>query len=107
MAAAAAAAAAASAAATPREVPPIWACPEPPTAVNAGGGHSHHFHSQTPTSIKLATLPSYLGEWTKNGFEEAMFLGAQVASRLAFTIHNLDCPGPREPAADEPESGRL
>ncbi|KAK0712263.1 hypothetical protein B0T21DRAFT_376294 [Apiosordaria backusii] len=54
---------------------------------------SHHFHSQTPTTIKLATLPTYLAEWTKNGFEEAMFLGAQVAARLAFCIHNLDAAG--------------
>jgi actin-related protein 9 len=54
---------------------------------------NHHFHAQTPTSIKLAPLPTYLGEWTKNGFEEAMFLGAQVAARLAFCIHNMDAQG--------------
>lgn len=62
---------------------------------NAGDvtGTNHHFHSQTPTHIKLAALPTYLSEWTKNGFEEAMFLGAQVAGRLAFCIHNLDGPG--------------
>ncbi|KAK0714829.1 hypothetical protein B0H67DRAFT_664529 [Lasiosphaeris hirsuta] len=59
----------------------------------AGGAVSHHFHSQTPTNIKLAPLPTYLSEWTKNGFEEAMFLGAQVAARLAFCIHNLDAQG--------------
>ncbi|PHH59337.1 hypothetical protein CDD81_3365 [Ophiocordyceps australis] len=53
-------------------------------------GHSH-FHSQTPTSIKMATLPTYLTEWTRNGFEEAMFLGAQVAARIAFCVHtNMD-----------------
>ncbi|RDA88068.1 hypothetical protein CP532_5283 [Ophiocordyceps camponoti-leonardi (nom. inval.)] len=53
--------------------------------------HQHHFHSQTPTSIKTATLPTYLTEWTKNGFEESMFLGAQVAARIAFCVHsNLD-----------------
>ena len=61
---------------------------------NAGDpAPSHHFHSQTPTAIKLATLPTYLGEWTKNGFEEAMFLGAQVAARLAFCVHNMDAQG--------------
>lgn len=54
---------------------------------------THHFHSQTPTHIKLAGLPTYLSEWTKNGFEEAMFLGAQVAARLAFCVHNLDAQG--------------
>ncbi|KAK1752059.1 actin-like protein ARP9 [Echria macrotheca] len=62
---------------------------------NAGDapGVSHHFHSQTPTSIKQAAMPTYLSEWSKNGFEEAMFLGAQVAARLAFCIHNLDAQG--------------
>ncbi|KAK4134716.1 hypothetical protein BT67DRAFT_302857 [Trichocladium antarcticum] len=67
------------------------------TNANAGAdavaGTSHHFHSQTPTSIRLAPLPMYLTEWTKHGFEEAMFLGAQVAARLAFCIHNLDVQG--------------
>ncbi|KAL2148554.1 hypothetical protein VTH82DRAFT_2108 [Thermothelomyces myriococcoides] len=57
------------------------------------GGTSHHFHSQTPTNIRLAPLPNYLTEWAKHGFEEAMFLGAQVAARLAFCIHNLDAQG--------------
>ncbi|KAG5926845.1 hypothetical protein E4U53_002983, partial [Claviceps sorghi] len=46
---------------------------------------------QTPTSIKTAALPTYLSEWSKNGFEEAMFLGAQVAARIAFSLHsNMD-----------------
>lgn len=53
--------------------------------------HHHHFHSQTPTSIKLAAMPSYLSEWSKAGFEESMFLGAQVAARIAFCLHsNMD-----------------
>lgn len=54
-------------------------------------GPSHHSHAQTPTSIKMAVLPTYLAEWTKNGFEEAMFLGSLIAARLAYCIHsNLD-----------------
>ncbi|KAJ1331213.1 actin-related protein 9 [Microdochium nivale] len=59
---------------------------------SGSGGHhsSHHSHGQTPMNIKLATLPTYLAEWAKNGFEEANFLGSLVAARLAFTIHNLD-----------------
>ncbi|KAG5996601.1 hypothetical protein E4U43_002828 [Claviceps pusilla] len=57
----------------------------------AGPASTHHFHSQTPTSIKTAALPTYLSEWSKNGFEEAMFLGAQVAARIAFSLHsNMD-----------------
>ncbi|KAF9774875.1 hypothetical protein IL306_007073 [Fusarium sp. DS 682] len=63
----------------------------PQPASEAGGPTTHHFHSQTPTSIKTATLPNYLSEWTKNGFEESMFLGAQVAARIAFCLHsNMD-----------------
>ncbi|ORY63154.1 uncharacterized protein BCR38DRAFT_344995 [Pseudomassariella vexata] len=68
-----------------------------PGQVNAPGsttgeaGPSHHqSHAQTPTSIKMASLPTYLAEWTKNGYEEAMFLGSLVAARLAYCIHNLD-----------------
>ncbi|OTA96908.1 hypothetical protein M434DRAFT_66522 [Hypoxylon sp. CO27-5] len=53
-------------------------------------GSSHHSHGQTPMSIKQAPLPTYLAEWTKNGFEEAMFLGSLIAARLAYCIHNLD-----------------
>lgn len=54
---------------------------------------SHHFHSQTPTSIKIAPTPTYLAEWTKHGFEEAMFLGSLVAARMAFCVHNIDAQG--------------
>ncbi|PKS08914.1 hypothetical protein jhhlp_003527, partial [Lomentospora prolificans] len=61
-------------------------------AGGAAAGTSHRFHSQTPTSIKLAPLPTYLSEWSKNGYEEAMFLGSQVAGRIAFCLHNLDGP---------------
>ncbi|KAI2471244.1 hypothetical protein F4781DRAFT_387813 [Annulohypoxylon bovei var. microspora] len=50
----------------------------------------HHSHGQSPMSIKQAPPPTYLAEWTKNGFEEAMFLGSLIAARLAFCVHNLD-----------------
>ncbi|TQS31777.1 hypothetical protein Golomagni_07931 [Golovinomyces magnicellulatus] len=63
----------------------------PQAGSEAAGPASHHFHSQTPTSIKTVTAPSYLSEWTKHGFEESSFLGAQVAARIAFTLHtNMD-----------------
>ncbi|KAL1893184.1 Actin-like protein arp9 [Sporothrix stenoceras] len=80
-------------AATTGNLPPGSVTGGPGSVAGGDAGHSHHFHSQTPTTIKLATLPTYLGEWTKNGFEEAMFLGAQVAARLAFCVHNLDAAG--------------
>ncbi|KAI0132311.1 hypothetical protein BJ170DRAFT_577338 [Xylariales sp. AK1849] len=63
---------------------------QPPGSTAGENGPSHHSHAQTPTSIKMATLPTYLAEWTKNGFEEAMFLGSLIAARLAYCIHNLD-----------------
>ncbi len=79
-------------------VPPASAATPNAAGSNAGdtttgATTSHHFHSQTPTNIRLAPLPAYLAEWTKHGFEEAMFLGAQVAARMAFCIHNLDAQG--------------
>lgn len=71
--------------------------PSADSASNAGGGeggsgvHSKHSHSQTPTHIRMAPLPSYLGEWTKNGYEEAMFLGSLIGARTAFCpAHNVD-----------------
>lgn len=68
----------------------------PQAGSEAGGpvATPHHFHSQTPTSIKTVTLPTYLQEWSKNGFEESMFLGAQVAARIVFCLHtNVDAQG--------------
>ncbi|CAL3968006.1 unnamed protein product [Diplocarpon coronariae] len=46
--------------------------------------HSHSSHSQSPTSIKVASPPTYFPEW-KN-FDEAVFLGAQVASKVIFVV---------------------
>lgn len=56
----------------------------------AGDVHGHQSHAQTPTSIKQATLPNYLQEWNKAGYEEAHFLGALVAARFAYCIHNME-----------------
>ena len=48
-------------------------------------GNSSGSHSQTPTTIKMAKLPEYFPEWREPGAEsEAMFLGAQVASKVFF-----------------------
>ncbi|KAI1345208.1 hypothetical protein F5Y15DRAFT_20752 [Xylariaceae sp. FL0016] len=67
--------------------------PQAPGSNAGDAAVGHHSHGQTPMSIKLAAMPTYLAEWTKNGFEEAMFLGSLVAARLAFCIHNLDVSG--------------
>ncbi|RYP56482.1 hypothetical protein DL771_011801 [Monosporascus sp. 5C6A] len=73
---------------------PLPGGPTSDLGIGAGShAHAHAHHGQTPMSIKLAALPTYLAEWTKNGFEEAMFLGSLVAARLAYCIHNLDAQG--------------
>ncbi|KAF2224647.1 hypothetical protein BDZ85DRAFT_272757 [Elsinoe ampelina] len=46
----------------------------------------HSSHGQTPTSIKLAKIPEYFPEWKDVGYEEASFLGAQVAAKVLFTV---------------------
>lgn len=46
--------------------------------------HQHSSHGQTPTSIKLAKIPEYFPEWKEVGYEEASFLGAQVAAKVLF-----------------------
>ena len=47
-------------------------------------GHqpTHSSHSQSPTSIKVATPPAYFPEW--KSFDEAVFLGSQVAAKVIF-----------------------
>ncbi|KAL1311218.1 hypothetical protein AAFC00_001409 [Neodothiora populina] len=44
----------------------------------------HSSHAQTPTSMKLAKIPEYFPEWKDAGYEEAVFLGAQVAAKVLF-----------------------
>jgi actin-related protein 9 len=58
---------------------------------SSGMGHtppmhfaSSHSHGQTPTSIKTAKIPEYFPEWKEAGYDEATFLGAQVAGKLLF-----------------------
>jgi len=49
-----------------------------------GTGHSHSSHSQSPTSIKVVSPPSYFPEW--KFYEEAVFLGSQVAAKVIFVV---------------------
>lgn len=44
----------------------------------------HSSHAQSPTSMKLAKIPDYFPEWKDVGYEEAVFLGAQVAAKVLF-----------------------
>ncbi|ELR09697.1 Actin-like protein arp9 (SWI/SNF complex component arp9) [Pseudogymnoascus destructans] len=48
------------------------------------GSHSHSSHGQTPTSMKIAKVPEYFPEFKNEGFEECVFLGAQVAAKVIF-----------------------
>lgn len=43
-------------------------------------------HGQTPTTIKTAKIPEYFPEWKEVGYDEATFLGAQVAGKLLFIV---------------------
>ncbi|KAK5001157.1 Actin-like protein arp9 [Elasticomyces elasticus] len=47
---------------------------------------SHSSHAQAPTSIKLAKIPEYFPEWKEVGYDEAAFLGAQVAGKVLFVV---------------------
>lgn len=62
----------------------------PPASVMGQSTHgSHHVHSshaQTPTSIKFAKIPEYFPEWKEVGYDEASFLGAQVAAKVLFIV---------------------
>jgi actin-related protein 9 len=53
-------------------------------AFNGPSGHTHSSHSQSPTSIKVASPPTYFPEW--KSYEEAVFLGSQVAAKVIFVV---------------------
>jgi len=46
----------------------------------------HSSHGQTPLSIRVAKMPEYFPEWKEVGFDEAGFLGAQVAAKVVFVV---------------------
>lgn len=46
----------------------------------------HSSHAQTPTSVKLAKIPEYFPEWKEVGYDEATFLGAQLAAKVLFVV---------------------
>ncbi|KAJ9621218.1 Actin-like protein arp9 (SWI/SNF complex component arp9) [Taxawa tesnikishii (nom. ined.)] len=63
----------------------------PSTGSSQPGGTqttTHSSHAQTPTSIRTAKIPDYFPEWKDVGYEEAVFLGAQVAARVLFVADN-------------------
>lgn len=45
---------------------------------------THSSHSQSPTSIKVVTPPTYFPEWKT--YEEALFLGGQLAAKVVFVV---------------------
>ncbi len=48
--------------------------------------HTQSSHQQTPHSIKFAKVPDYFPEWKDVGYDEAGFLGAQVAAKVLFVV---------------------
>jgi actin-related protein 9 len=62
----------------------------PPQPNNLHPPMPHGFHSsshaQSPTTVKLAKIPDYFPEWKEAGYDEAAFLGAQVAGKLLFIV---------------------
>ncbi|KAK0934106.1 Actin-like protein arp9 [Friedmanniomyces endolithicus] len=52
----------------------------------SASSNTHSSHAQTPTSVKLAKIPEYFPEWKEVGYDEAAFLGAQVAARVLFVV---------------------
>ncbi|KAI9820363.1 MAG: Actin-like protein arp9 (SWI/SNF complex component arp9) [Pycnora praestabilis] len=64
----------------------------PASALSAANGHhggqhnAHSSHGQTPTSIKVLKIPEYFPEWKDVGYDEAAFLGAQVAAKVVFVV---------------------
>ena len=48
--------------------------------------HNSHAPPQTPTAIRLAKIPEYFPEWKEVGYDEAVFLGAQVAAKVLFVV---------------------
>jgi actin-related protein 9 len=59
--------------------------PYPPAAAHHNL-HSSAHHQQTPTTIRYAKIPEYFPEWKDVGYDEAAFLGAQVAGKLLFIV---------------------
>jgi actin-related protein 9 len=52
--------------------------------------HSHSGHGQTPTSIKFVKFPEYFPEWKEVGYDEASFLGAQVAAKVLYVTDSAN-----------------
>lgn len=61
----------------------------PPGSIGAYGSappYGHHQSGQTPMSVKAAKMPEYFPEWKGVGYEEAAWLGAQVAAKVVFVV---------------------
>ena len=58
----------------------------PPQMPLHHGQHTGSSHQQTPHSIKFAKVPEYFPEWKEVGYDEAGFLGAQVAAKVVFVV---------------------
>ncbi len=78
---------AATTASNPALHPPATNASTPPSTTNNNHHHqAHSSHGQTPTSIKCLKPPEYFPEWKDVGYEEAVFLGAQIAAKVVFVV---------------------
>ncbi|KAF2007110.1 hypothetical protein P154DRAFT_569808 [Amniculicola lignicola CBS 123094] len=57
-----------------------------PLMPNMSSHNTHSSHGQTPTSVKFVKPPEYFPEWKDVGYDEAAFLGAQVAAKVIFVV---------------------
>ena len=57
-----------------------------PIVQSMGAHNQHSSHGQTPSNIKLVRPPEYFPEWKEPGYDEAAFLGAQVAAKVIFVV---------------------
>ncbi len=55
-------------------------------AASAAQHQASAHHPQTPTGIKVAKIPEYFPEWKDAGFEECVFLGAQIGAKIYFMV---------------------
>lgn len=54
--------------------------PQPPAGVSSNTGHG-----QVPTQIRLGKAHDYFPDWKNRGWEEASFLGAEIAAKQIFS----------------------
>lgn len=63
---------------------PYGGTPSTPLPSNSGSSSQHPGHGQVPTQIRFAKQLEYFIDWKNYGWEEAPFLGAEIAAKQIF-----------------------